>query len=117
MLAEGAAARKPFKILYTGTIYEGGYHDPEPLFKAIAGRKWSRQIRLTFIGQSAGSRLLRSLRDRYCLGDVVQLPTEKHSRADCVRLQREADLLLHLGWTNRAMDGVLSAKIFEYLAA
>jgi glycosyltransferase involved in cell wall biosynthesis len=47
----------------------------------------------------------------------VETPEANLSRAACFQRQRESDLLLHLGWTNPAMNGVLSAKVFEYMAA
>lgn len=112
-----AAAGRPFEIMYAGTVYEGGYHDPEPLFRVLARGHWPRPVRLCFYGQAARSNLIRSLRERYHLEAVVELPEKPLSRADCVQRQREADLLLHLGWTNRSMDGVLTGKVFEYLAA
>lgn len=112
-----AAAGRPFEIMYAGTVYEGGYHDPEPLFRVLAARRWPRPVRLSFYGQAAQSSLIRKLRERYRLTEIVELPERPLSRADCVQRQREVDLLLHLGWTNRSMDGVLTGKVFEYLAA
>ena len=109
--------RAPVEIMYAGTLYSGGYHDPEPLFQAIASGKWSRPIRVFFYGASARSPVVQALREKYRLGDAVRTPEEPLPRAACVAREREADLLLHLGWTNPKMDGVLSAKVFEYMAS
>jgi glycosyltransferase involved in cell wall biosynthesis len=116
-LAERAAAGKPFEIVYTGTLYDRGYHDPEPLFRAIAQGAWRRPIRLWFYGRSAHSPVVRELRDQYGLQEVVQLPEKPLPRPESVRRQQEADLLFHASWTNPGMDGVLTGKVFEYMAA
>jgi glycosyltransferase involved in cell wall biosynthesis len=115
-LAERVRDGRPFQILYAGTLYEG-YHDPEPLFQALAQLGPGRPVKLFFYGRSAKSPLVRALRDKYKLHSTVELPEIGLSRAACCQLQRESDLLLHLGWTNREMDGVLSAKVFEYMAS
>jgi glycosyltransferase involved in cell wall biosynthesis len=116
-LAARAAAGQPFDIVYTGTLYDRGYHDPEPLFRVVARGTWRRPIRLWFYGRSAHSPVVRELRERYHLGDAVRLPEKPLPRPESVRRQREADLLFHTSWTNREMDGVLSGKVFEYMAS
>jgi glycosyltransferase involved in cell wall biosynthesis len=116
-LRERARAGLPFRVLYTGTLYPGGYQDPEPLFAALAARPWSRPIQVAFYGPCAREPMLRELRDRYRLGGVVELPETHLSRAESLAAQRDADLLLHLGWTDLKNDGWLSGKIFEYMAA
>jgi glycosyltransferase involved in cell wall biosynthesis len=115
-LAERRRDGRPFQILYAGTLYEG-YHDPEPLFQALAKRRDERPVKLFFYGRSARSPLVRTLRDKYRLHSTVETPETCLSRAACFQLQQESDLLLHLGWTNQEMDGVLSAKVFEYMAS
>lgn len=115
-LGERQKRGEPFRILYAGTLYPG-YHDPEPVFRALAAKKWSRPIEVHFLGHSARTPLVHQLRDQYNLADVVQTPTEYLSQQECFDLQSNVDLLLHLGWTNSSMDGVLSAKVFEYMAA
>jgi glycosyltransferase involved in cell wall biosynthesis len=116
-LRERATAGVPFRILYTGTLYAGGYQDPEPLFAALAGRRWNRQIKASFYGPCAREPILHQLRDRYDLREVVELPEAYLSRTESLAAQREADLLLHLGWTDLKNDGWLSGKVFEYMAA
>lgn len=112
-----AQAQKPFRILYAGTLYDGGFHNPEPLFQAIAAKQWTRPIELHFLGKSAKSTIVKNLTKKYGLESCVKLGSEQLPRQACVQLQREVDVLLHLGWTNSGMNGVLSAKIFEYMAA
>jgi glycosyltransferase involved in cell wall biosynthesis len=116
-LAERARDDRPFQILYAGTLYDQGYHDPEPLFQALARRRHGRLVHLYFYGRSARSSVVRALREKYGLQSTVHTPEAGLSRAACFQLQRESDLLLHLGWTNQKMDGVLSAKVFEYMAS
>jgi glycosyltransferase involved in cell wall biosynthesis len=115
-LVERARAGRPFQILYAGTLYDG-YHDPEPLFQALARRRHERPVQLYFYGRSARSSVVRALREKYGLQSTVLTPEAGLSRAACFQLQGESDLLLHLGWTNPGMDGVLSAKVFEYMAS
>jgi glycosyltransferase involved in cell wall biosynthesis len=116
-LIERARSDRPFQILYAGTLYDQGYHDPEPLFRALAQRRHQRPVRLLFYGRSAKSSVVHALREKYRLHQVVETPEACLSRAACFQLQRDSDLLLHLGWTNVEMDGVLSAKVFEYMAS
>ncbi|MCP5522048.1 MAG: hypothetical protein H7A46_10930 [Verrucomicrobiales bacterium] len=80
VMRQRAVAGVPFDIVYTGTIYEGGYNDPEPLLRVLARNRWNRPVRLHFYGQSAASPLLRSLRDRYGLQESVVLPDQPLSR-------------------------------------
>jgi glycosyltransferase involved in cell wall biosynthesis len=116
-LIQRAEAGQPFRILYTGTLYPGGYQDPEPLFAAVASRRWKRPIRISFYGACVREPMLRELRNRYQLGETVELPENHLSRKEALLAQREADLLLHLGWTDLKNDGWLSGKVFEYMAA
>jgi glycosyltransferase involved in cell wall biosynthesis len=108
---------EPFRILYTGTLYPGGYQDPEPLFAALAGHRWKRPVKVSFYGPSSRGPLLRTLRERYGLQQIVELPEKHLSRGESLAAQRDADLLLHLGWTDPKNDGWLSGKVFEYMAA
>jgi glycosyltransferase involved in cell wall biosynthesis len=116
-LRQRAQAGVPFRILYTGTLYRGGYQDPEPLFAALAARSWVRPVKVTFYGPSAREIQLTELRERYQLQTTIELPTAHLSRSESLAAQREADLLLHLGWTDPGNDGWLSGKVFEYMAA
>jgi glycosyltransferase involved in cell wall biosynthesis len=115
-LIQRAKAGLPFRILYTGTLYRG-YQDPEPLFAAVAAGRWQRPIQISFYGACVREPILRELRDRYGLGGTVELPEAHLSRQEALAAQREADLLLHLGWTDLKNDGWLSGKVFEYMAA
>ena len=106
-------------MLYTGTIYPRGYHNPEPLYAALAKRKAKgmRSVRVLFYGHCSKLPFLRDLARTYGVEDAIVIPDEFLSRSDCIALQGEVDLLLHLSWTNPGMDGVLSAKVFEYMAS
>jgi glycosyltransferase involved in cell wall biosynthesis len=116
-LSDRARAGTSFRMIYTGTLYGPGYQDPEPVFAALARGKWRRPVKLTFYGPSAREPLLHRLRDRYGLQAVVDLPELPLSRAESLSMQRDVDLLLHLGWIDPKNDGWLSGKVFEYMAS
>ena len=115
-IRERHLAGAPFRILYTGTIYIG-YQDPEPLFAALSRGGWQRPVRLSFFGQCTSDPLLHRLRQKYALQEVVELSETRLDRIASVGAQREADLLFHMGWTDRKNDGWLSGKVFEYMAS
>jgi hypothetical protein len=109
------------RIVYTGAIYPGK-RDPSPLFAAIASmaqsdksmrQKMSDEFEVLFFGSE--SDWLNSLIKK----NAVQ-PWVKYmgmvSRADALRIQKQADILLFLEWENGSVDGILTGKLFEYLA-
>ncbi len=117
---EGAAAEEARKsdpellrIVYTGMIYEGR-QDPSPLFAALQMMGADAQrVRVEFYG-----RYLEAAREsaaRMGLTNVVVDGQVPHGES--LRLQRHADVLLLLLWTDLAERGVYTGKLFEYIGA
>ncbi|QDV26131.1 glycosyltransferase [Aureliella helgolandensis] len=113
--ADHEAKEDACKIVYTGTIYTGK-RSPEPLFKAVnelllEGKITRTQLQLEFLGDRLGNvpQLLKS----YDLESCAHCPGQL-SRELSYQSQRNASLLLMLGSND---PGILTGKIFEYLAA
>src|SRR5439155_5383522 len=101
-----------FRLTHTGAFF--GHRDPKPFLRALAASGLDDVV-VSFVGDfRPGDReFLDSLR----LGDRVEL-IDYVPRRESLRLQRDSDALLLLipeaGGRGR---GVLSGKVFEYLAA
>lgn len=108
------SAEGPVRIVYTGHIYEG-YRDPTPLFEAIGLLGEERaQVRVEFVGTS--NDVVRALAQRCGVEDVVSVSPPIPYR-EALRLQMNADILLHLQWNDPREEGTISGKLFEYIAA
>ncbi len=107
-----------FHIVYTGRVYPGK-RDPEPLYRALAalrsdpGRP-AREAVVDFYGFEEPT--LRPLVERYRLGDCVRFHGFVAHR-ESLAAQAAADVLLFLDWTDTAAEGILTGKLFEYLAS
>ena len=113
----GAADGKKH-IVYTGRLYPGK-RDPEPLLRALASLRASaaqayRSIAVDFYGYD--DPWLRGLIGRHGVQDCVRLHGFVPYR-ESVALQRAADVLLFLDWTDASAEGVLTGKLFEYLGS
>lgn len=98
-------------LVYTGSIYVGR-QDLELIFKALYEINWP--VEFIYCGKSY---------------DYVEYLTKKHQIESKVlnlgfqpnhvsrMLQKESDVLLLLGWNDPLDKGVLTGKVFEYLAA
>jgi hypothetical protein len=102
------------RIVYTGMIYPG-FSDPRPLFAALAQLKDRVPVRVEFYGRSHRAPLLAAARERGVEDRVTVSGPVSH--AESLALQRGADLLLLLLWSDRTQKGIYSGKIFEYLGA
>ena len=109
------------RIVYTGAIYPDK-RDPSPLFAAIASmaqsdkpmrQKMSDEFEVLFFGSE--SDWLNSLIKKYGVQQWVKY-MGMVSRTDALSIQTQADLLLFLEWENGSVDGILTGKLFEYLA-
>ncbi|HSG81495.1 MAG TPA: hypothetical protein VLC48_04535, partial [Gemmatimonadota bacterium] len=107
-----------FNITYIGSLY---YPDqsPAPLFKALAllndqhADPQSLRIQVNFLGTESAA--LPRLAHRYGVSNQIRFsPAVSHQR--CLAIQAAATALLYLGWRDPA-EGIVSAKIFEYLGA
>jgi glycosyltransferase involved in cell wall biosynthesis len=101
-----------FRLTHTGSFF--GHRDPKPFLRALAA-SGLQDVTVRFVGDfRPGDReFLESLE----LGERVEI-IDYVPRRESLRLQRESDALLLLipeaGGRGR---GVLSGKVFEYLAA
>lgn len=105
-------------IVYTGRVYPEK-QDPEPLFRALTALRGTlpdlaARISIDFYGFEDPR--LRSLIGQYSVADYVRLCGFVPYR-ESVAVQRAADYLLFLDWTDTRAEGVLTGKLFEYLGS
>ncbi len=113
-----AALTKEFTITYTGIFY-GKERNPFKFFEAL------RQLMLKNLVDANDFKV----RFYGAKQDFVQAGIEKYGLSaivgqygqiqwqECLRRQRESQLLLQLNWENKKEKGAYSGKITEYLAA
>lgn len=106
-----------FTVVYTGSLY-GGRRNPAPIFQAVSQLVAQKQIpaydiQLVYAGAEAA--VWRNLAISAGLMEVSKevgyLP-----RAEALQWQFSAHLNLLLTWSSEESKGVLSGKLFEYLA-
>lgn len=105
-------------VVYTGMLYQGT-RDPSPLFSVLKDMHEQdpligEKIAVEFYGPT--NSWLNSLVQTFGLEDVVKL-RGRVSRREALSIQRSADALLLLESEDPAANGVLTGKLFEYLAA
>jgi glycosyltransferase involved in cell wall biosynthesis len=105
-------------IVYAGRLYPGK-RDPEPLFRALTALRKSlprlaERVSIDFYGFD--DPWLRSLIERHAVADCVALHGFVPYR-ESVAVQRAADFLLFLDWTDTRAEGILTGKLFEYLGS
>ena len=103
-------------IVYTGRVYLGK-QDPTPLFRTLAslGRlhgHLAQRLSVDFYGFDMP--LLRPLIEKHRVEDCVKLCGFVPYR-ESMNVQRSADVLLFLDWTDGRGDGMLTGKLLEYL--
>jgi glycosyltransferase involved in cell wall biosynthesis len=106
------------RIVYTGTIYQGK-RDPEPLFQAISELRDEsfedvERLRVTFAGRRLKN--IREISAQYGISDLIEhegFVTWERS----LTMQRDADILLFLEVEAPGVSGILTGKLFEYLAS
>ena len=113
-----------FTLVYTGTIYVSR-QDPVPLFaalKALLSQRTAREARgilvRFLVTNRQGREYLEELVESYGLRDVVRVEAALPHR-DAIGIQKGADalLLLERDPVDSNDQGVLTGKVFEYLAA
>ncbi len=105
------------RLVFTGRLYERR-QDPGPLMAAIAQLRrespsLGERLRVTVAGLDA-TPWIRAAAE-YGLPDLIE-PLGWVPRSTSLRLQRDADAIVHVEWNDRHA-GVLTAKLFEYMAA
>lgn len=107
-----------FDIVYTGNLY-AGRRDPSTLFGALrslidAEAIDATHLRLRYAGNDGAAwytlAATHGLAD--CVDDLGMVP---HTAA--MKLQQSASLNLLLSWSSPQSTGVLTGKLYEYLAA
>lgn len=103
-----------FEIVYTGSVY-AGRRDPTSLFRVLneLGDKASH-VRVRFFGRNLD--IVRELASKAGVSHLVEVGGEIPYR-EALERQCAADALLLLLWDTPAEKGVLTGKIFEYLAS
>jgi hypothetical protein len=104
----------PLRIIYTGMIYPG-FSDPRPLFAALAQVRQRMEVRVEFYGRSHRAPLMSAARE-HGVEDLVSISSPVPHR-EALALQRGADALLLLLWSDRSQTGIYTGKLFEYLGA
>ena len=105
------------KLVYTGTIYSG-LQDPTPLFRLLSrqrGDKTSSGMKVEFLVASKNPGDLPALIEQERVGGRVRL-LGPLTRAQSIALQQQADILVLLESGDPEVKGILTGKVFEYLA-
>lgn len=108
---------KKFNIVYTGQLY--GEENPEPFIKAIKILDDKKVINPeTFQVEFYGHfhQKVDSLAKRYGVSGYIHSRGHKQIN-DIIRIQKEANVLLLIGWNGEQGRGVYTGKVFEYLGA
>ena len=101
-------------ILYGGAFY-GRKRDPTPLFEALLRLgEAARQVRVSIYSGDARQALAAAER----AGVAGQVTLHRSiPRAEMLRLEQEADILLLPRWDDPREDSVIAGKLFEYIGA
>lgn len=110
--------KKTIKIVYTGMIYPGS-RDPSPLFSAIhnlisSGALGGTKIEVHFFGNKQEG--IRKIIEQKNAADFTHVHGHV-TREEALWQQADADLLLLMESDKPEAQGVLTGKIFEYLAS
>jgi glycosyltransferase involved in cell wall biosynthesis len=114
----GVPLTNKFSIIYTGRLYEGK-RDPALLFKALKELSEEKKIKLNDFRVDFYGRIQNWLKkeiEKYQLNKIVKLHGTV-PREIIIKKQWESQIQLLLTWKNPDETGVLTGKIFEYLAA
>jgi len=106
-------SKNKINIVYTGAIYEGK-RDPSILFKVISNNS---ELKKKVIIDFYGNHLLwiDELSEKYNIESNVNIHSPV-SRKKAIEIQKTADILLLLTWNDPKEIGVLTGKLFEYIA-
>ncbi len=99
-----------FVIAYTGTM--SNQYEPEVFFNALKKVKTTKRIKVQFVG-SIATTIISKIKELDI--EVEVIPTVPHDQI--VRYQRSADALLLVIPKVSNAKGILTGKLFEYLAS
>jgi len=110
--------KETFNIVYTGTIYKGS-RDPSPLFKALDIIKANnlpvyKSIRVHVFGERTSNFI--NLAKSYSVSENV-INHGHVAREIALACQCRANLLLLLERPGKSGRGILTGKVFEYIAS
>ncbi len=112
--APAMRADGPLRLVYTGNFYPQK-RDPEVLLAALAAHPELRQ-RLCLDVYGPAEDWVRARVAAHGVEDVVRLHGMVSYR-ESLAAQAAADALLFVDWMDRRAEGVLTGKLFEYLAS
>ena len=118
LLKKTLKLNKTLKIVYTGSIYTDG-RNPTLLLNAISNLVIQKKIpKKSIILEFYGSRLdsINNLSQQPKYSDLIDIKGHV-PRSKILEIQNKADILLLLESSNELSRGVLSGKIFEYMAS
>ena len=102
----------PLRLAFTGMVYPE-HQRLDLLFAAL--REFSpAELRIDFYGRNLFP--IQNLIAEYRVPELVRVHPPV-SYDDSLRLQRAADALLFFTWADSSQHGIMSGKIYEYLAA
>ncbi|MEI7780328.1 MAG: glycosyltransferase [Planctomycetota bacterium] len=107
---------RPFTLCYTGNIYP--WQDMSPLFRMLHGLTTTSGITPADVRVQVASRLPGDVAATAARLGVSAFLDYRGclSRQDCLTMQRDADVLVVMESAAPEADGVLTGKVFEYLA-
>ena len=104
------------RIVYTGALH-ASHRNPEPLFEAVALLNPEQRERLEIIFVGPNTEIIQDGVQRLGLQSHVR-GLKSIPRTQALKMQRDADVLLFLEQSHeKAKDGVLTGKLFEYIAS
>lgn len=108
-----------FKIIHTGTIYEGK-RDPSNLFRALnilENRSFNllKNTEIEFYGNGL-EKILGPLIKKFKVEEYVKIKG-RIQRKDILDRQISAAILLLLTWNDEKAKGTLTGKLFEYIGS
>jgi len=104
------------RIVHTGTFYPVK-QDPTALFRAVQELKKDneqdlKKMRIEFFGNRCDQ--ISNIAKEYDVAEYVTIHGLVE-RERSQRIQKEADALLFMDWTDRQQPGIITSKIFEYI--
>jgi glycosyltransferase involved in cell wall biosynthesis len=116
--ASPSSLTSTFTMTHTGQLYRGR-RDPSGILRAVQeliveGVMSREDVRLRFYGPV--EQFLLALVRKFELDEVVEIH-DPVPRQEALQLQRESQLLILLPWWSPEDSGVLTAKVYEYLAS
>lgn len=114
----GVPVSEKFTITYTGRLYREK-RDPEPLFRTLRRLIDAKKIQPSDIEVNFWGPIEPWVKTQITANelDTIVHIYDSISRTDAIKEQWRSQVLLLLSWNDPREAGVLTGKIFEYLAA